>query len=142
MTHRSLTTIDTIGRLSQLASLLWIDYARVSRIPHTSERQGLILSALLESGETPLNHLQLVHLTGIDRSTMSEVVRRMEKRKLLKRTRNKADQRAILVSLTATGKAEAETVRKVAAAVSRDLDRRVKGLAGVSIVDQDQAKAA
>lgn len=73
---------------------------------------------------------------------MSEVVRRMEKRKLLKRTRNKADQRAILVSLTATGKAEAETVRKVAAAVSRDLDRRVKGLAGVSIVDQDQAKAA
>jgi DNA-binding MarR family transcriptional regulator len=47
---------------------------------------------------------ELVNRTGIDRSTLSDVVRRLQKRRLLQRRRTKDDARAYTVALTDKGR--------------------------------------
>ncbi|MBA2126176.1 MarR family transcriptional regulator [Hyphomicrobium methylovorum] len=50
-----------------------------------------------------LSQTQLVELTGIDRSTLADVVRRMMKKGLLQRRRTRDDARAYAVKLTELG---------------------------------------
>lgn len=51
-----------------------------------------------------LSQTDLVRATGIDRSTLADMIARMIKKGLLSRKRTKADARANAVSITATGK--------------------------------------
>ncbi len=51
-----------------------------------------------------LSQTDLVHHTGIDRSTLADMIARMIKKGLLSRQRTKADARANSVSITAAGK--------------------------------------
>lgn len=53
-----------------------------------------------------LSQTDLVKLTGIDRSTLADMISRLIKRGLLSRTRTKADARANSVKITAAGKRE------------------------------------
>ena len=45
----------------------------------------------------------LVDATGIDRSTMADIIRRLVERRLLRRRRSRADTRAYIIELTAEG---------------------------------------
>ncbi len=67
-----------------------------------------------------LNQQDLVRLTGIDRSTMAEMVGRLIKRGWLKRRRTKHDQRAYALSVAEEGQA---ALRACAAAVERAQER-------------------
>jgi DNA-binding MarR family transcriptional regulator len=51
-----------------------------------------------------LSQTDLVHATGIDRSTLADMIARMIKKGLLSRQRTKDDARANAVSITAAGK--------------------------------------
>lgn len=51
-----------------------------------------------------LSQTDLVKRTGIDRSTLADMISRLINRKLLSRTRTKADARANSVKITAAGK--------------------------------------
>ena len=62
-------------------------------------RQSTTLAALRDLKEASQN--DIVARTGIDRSTTSELLRRLEKRKLLSRRTNKKDRRAQTVRLNA-----------------------------------------
>jgi DNA-binding MarR family transcriptional regulator len=53
-----------------------------------------------------LSQTDLVKRTGIDRSTLADMISRLIKRSLLSRTRTKADARANSVKITAAGKKE------------------------------------
>lgn len=53
-----------------------------------------------------LSQTDLVRRTGIDRSTLADMISRLIKRKLLSRTRTKADARANSVRITAAGRKE------------------------------------
>lgn len=53
-----------------------------------------------------LSQTDLVKRTGIDRSTLADMISRLIKRNLLSRTRTKADARANSVKITAAGKKE------------------------------------
>ena len=65
-------------------------------------RQFAVLAALYDaSGQSQSS---LVQATGIDRSTLADMVARMEKGGLIKRTISKLDARAKTVSLSAAGK--------------------------------------
>ena len=84
-----------------------------------------------------LSQTQLVELTGIDRSTLADVVRRMLKKGLLQRRRTREDARAYAVKLTEEGwrvlkKAEPLARRadeKILSVLSNaDRERFVKGL--------------
>lgn len=65
-------------------------------------RQFSVLAAL--SGNEGVSQSDLVNATGIDRSTLADMVARMEGAGLIKRADSKTDARAKSVSLTAKGK--------------------------------------
>jgi DNA-binding MarR family transcriptional regulator len=74
-----------------------------------TQRQYAVLAALADhAGAT---QTQLVKLTGIDRSTLADMVARMIGKDLLARERSAADGRANAVQLTDTGREALEAAR-------------------------------
>lgn len=65
-------------------------------------RQFAVLAALF--GQEDQSQSRLVETTGIDRSTLADMVSRMEKSGLIKRVVSKSDARAKAVSLSAAGR--------------------------------------
>jgi DNA-binding MarR family transcriptional regulator len=68
-----------------------------------------------------LSQTGLVERTGIDRSTLADIVRRMQRKGLLQRRRTKEDARAYAVKLTDEGR----RVLRVAEPLARRVDERV-----------------
>jgi DNA-binding MarR family transcriptional regulator len=68
-----------------------------------TQRQYALLHAL-DGAPEGMTQTELVHATGIDRSTLADLVARMLSKKLLARERSATDARANLVRLDAAGK--------------------------------------
>jgi MarR family transcriptional regulator, temperature-dependent positive regulator of motility len=82
------------------------------------------LTVLLTVATHPgLNQLKLTELTGIDRSTLAELSKRLQKRGLLERRRTEEDARAYAVKVTNEGE---RLLRKAGPAAKR-IDTRVLG---------------
>ena len=79
-----------------------------------------------------LSQTNLVEKTGIDRSTLADIIRRMIKKGLLQRRRTKEDARAYAVRLTDEG----QRVLKSADPVARKVDDKV--LAALSVSERDR----
>ena len=90
----------------------------------------MILAALAEN--EGISQTAIVERSGIDRSTLAEIVRRLAKNGLLQRRRSKQDARAYVVTLTARGR---ETVRDVQA-LARRVDKQL--LAGLPQPEREQ----
>jgi MarR family transcriptional regulator, temperature-dependent positive regulator of motility len=73
------------------------------------------------AGNEGVSQTGLVDRTGIDRSTLADIVRRMLKKGLLQRRRTKEDARAYAVKLTEEGR----RVLKLADPLSRKVDERI-----------------
>lgn len=67
-----------------------------------TQRQFAVLAVLAE--QDGVSQSELVSRTGIDRSTLAEMVARMEAKGLTQRTKSALDSRANSVTLTATGR--------------------------------------
>ena len=67
-----------------------------------SDRQFIVLAALVRKEGT--SQAEISHDTGIDRSTMADVVKRLQSRGWVARRRSKSDGRAYAVKLTAEGR--------------------------------------
>jgi len=102
-------------------------------------RQFSVLAAL--SGNEGVSQSDLVNATGIDRSTLADMVARMEASGIIKRTDSKTDARAKSVSLTVKGKKAYEkalpAVVKADAALFSSLakakqDALIQGLTGLA----------
>lgn len=111
-------------------------------------RQFSVLAAL--SGNDGVSQSDLVNATGIDRSTLADMVARMEKAGLIKRVASKTDKRAKVVSLMAKGKKAYEkalpAVEKADAAIFEALAKTkqatlVSGLKDM-VAEADKAEAA
>lgn len=68
-----------------------------------------------------LSQTGLVDRTGIDRSTLADIVRRMQKKGLLQRRRTKEDARAYAVKLTDEGR----KVLRTAEPLAKKVDERI-----------------
>ncbi|MFM9941993.1 MAG: MarR family winged helix-turn-helix transcriptional regulator [Hyphomicrobiaceae bacterium] len=66
----------------------------------TPRQYAVLVAVSLNEG---LSQTDLVELTGVDRSTLADIVRRMLKKGLLQRRRTKEDARAYAVKLTEEG---------------------------------------
>jgi MarR family transcriptional regulator, temperature-dependent positive regulator of motility len=66
-----------------------------------------------------LSQTGLVDRTGIDRSTLADIVRRMQRKGLLQRRRTKEDARAYAVKLTDEGRKVLRTAEPLASRVDR-----------------------
>ncbi|MFN3867599.1 MAG: MarR family winged helix-turn-helix transcriptional regulator [Hyphomicrobiaceae bacterium] len=89
-------------------------------------RQYAVL--LTVAGNEGLSQTHLVDKTGIDRSTLADIVRRMLKKGLLQRRRTREDARAYAVKLTEEGWRLLQTVEPIA----REVDAAI-----VSALSQD-----
>ena len=84
----------------------------------TPRQYAILLTVAQNEG---LSQTQLVELTGIDRSTLADVVRRMLKKGLLQRRRTRDDARAYAVKLTDEG----TRVLKTHDPMARKVDERI-----------------
>ncbi|MHB8287239.1 MAG: MarR family winged helix-turn-helix transcriptional regulator [Caulobacteraceae bacterium] len=110
-----------LHRVLQLALDLYAEEAGPAAI---SQRQYAVLCAV--QADEGVSQTGLVRATGIDRSTLADMVSRMIGKGLLVRERSSADARANIVRTTEAGReALADAAPKVAAA-----DRRVLELLG------------
>jgi DNA-binding MarR family transcriptional regulator len=95
-------------------------YAEETGPDAVTQRQYAVLAAV--AAHEGLTQTDLVRSTGIDRSTLADLVARMIGKSLLARQRSTADARANTVSLTEAGRAALDAAKpKVAAADARIL---------------------
>lgn len=104
-----------------------------SREPGASDltKQQFTVLAAVEQNEG-ISQTDLVGITGIDRSTLAEMIRRMIEKGLLDRERTESDQRANAVRMAAGGKRALRTARTASERVERTL------LAGLSAADRQR----
>ncbi|HEY9595429.1 MAG TPA: MarR family winged helix-turn-helix transcriptional regulator [Spirochaetia bacterium] len=81
--------------------------------------QYLMMLVLWERDERSVG--ELCAILGLDTGTVSPLLRRMEKKGLVTRTRDRRDERTVMVALTAAGKALEPRVRSVPRAIAECL---------------------
>ena len=99
-------------------------------------RQFAVLTAVAENQD--ISQTGLVQVTGIDRSTIAEIVKRLLKRGLIKRRRTRIDARTYAVRLTDEGEALLTSVRPAAV---RAEERLAAALDKPCLSDLNQALA-
>ncbi|MFM9851152.1 MAG: MarR family winged helix-turn-helix transcriptional regulator [Hyphomicrobiaceae bacterium] len=90
--------IHLLHRVSQCASDIFA--LEVGDADLTPRQYAILLTVSQNEG---LSQTDLVERTGVDRSTLADIVRRMLKKGLLQRRRTKDDARAYAVKLTEEG---------------------------------------
>src|SRR5262245_19603918 len=120
------STIHLLHRAGQCAS----DIFQGEMVGDLTPRQYVVLSTVaMHEG---LSQTHLVERTGIDRSTLADVIRRMLKKGLLQRRRTRDDARAYAVKLTDEG----WRILKAAEPLAKRADERI--LAALPIRDRDR----
>ncbi|HTQ13866.1 MAG TPA: MarR family winged helix-turn-helix transcriptional regulator [Rhizomicrobium sp.] len=92
-------------------------YARETGARDLTKQQFTLLCALEHNDGVSQTHL--VETTGIDRSTLAEMVRRMRERGLLSRERTEEDMRANAVAITQGGRKALKSARQAAERAER-----------------------
>jgi DNA-binding MarR family transcriptional regulator len=108
--------IHLLHRVGQCASDIFQDELGAEDL---TPRQYAVLVAV--SQNEGLSQTQLVEKTGVDRSTLADIVRRMLKKGLLQRRRTKGDARAYAVKLTDEGR----RVLKLADPLAKRVDEKI-----------------
>ena len=90
--------IHLIHRVAQIAT----DLFEGRKKGNLTARQAAVLAAV--AADEGLNQTQPVEKTGVDRSTLADLVRRLVRKGLLQRHRTKADARAYAVKVTVAGR--------------------------------------
>ena len=108
--------IHLLHRASQTADET---FAALADEMDITPRQFVVLSAIASSPSS--SQTAIVETTGIDRSTLAEMVRRLEGRGLLRRKRSKLDARAYVVDLTSKGRNLLKRVEPVIAKADKAL---------------------
>jgi DNA-binding MarR family transcriptional regulator len=94
-------------------------YAREVGSRELTKQQFILLCALEQHDGA--NQTTLVEITGIDRSTLAEMVRRMLDKGLLSRERTEEDQRANAVAISLSGRKALRAARNAADRAERAL---------------------
>lgn len=93
------SAIHLLHRAGQCAGDLFTEEAALDGL--TPRQYAVLLAVSLEEG---VSQTHLVDRTGIDRSTLADIVRRMLKKGLVSRRRTRADARVYSVRLTDAGR--------------------------------------
>jgi DNA-binding MarR family transcriptional regulator len=94
-------------------------YAREAGARELTKQQFMLLAALEQNDGA--SQTALVEITGIDRSTLAEMVRRMLEKGLLTRERTEEDQRANAVAISPSGRKALRSARNAADRAERAL---------------------
>lgn len=114
------TLLHLLHRVSQIAT------DRFSQLPDSGNltvRQVIVMRAIAES--TNSNQTDITSVTGVDRSTLADIVRRLVKRNLVSRRRTKEDARAYALRLTDDGRQALDRATSLLAMVEAHLLERL-----------------
>ncbi|MBU1209749.1 MAG: MarR family winged helix-turn-helix transcriptional regulator [Alphaproteobacteria bacterium] len=114
--NSSASILHLLHRAGQCADEIFADSIGESSL---TPRQYEVLNAV-SSSEEPSQTL-LVELTGIDRSTLADIVRRLVERGLLERRRTRQDARMYAVKLSAEGETMLKSAEPAVKAVNERL---------------------
>ena len=112
------SVVHLLHKAAQIA-----DGAFTRAVRRLTPRQFAILKAVAAS--EGLSQTALISATGIDRSTISSVVRLLETSQLLARKRVRDDTRTYAVTLTDRGRRELERATQIADKVEAELLKRL-----------------
>jgi MarR family transcriptional regulator, temperature-dependent positive regulator of motility len=107
-----------LHRAGQCADDIFLAEMKINGL---TPRQLAVLMAVAQN--EGLSQTGIVGHTGIDRSTLADIVRRLKKKGLLQRRRAPLDQRAYIVKLTDEGR----RVLRIAEPLAKKIDGRVLG---------------
>lgn len=110
------STYHLLKRAGQHAANLYVDKVGKNGL---TQRQFAVLLAIDEN--SGLSQINLVALTGIDRSTLADLVGRLIAQGYVRRKRDKNDGRRNILNLTAAGKRALERAEPGVASVDRKL---------------------
>ena len=114
--------LSQVHRAEQAAALL---FAKNSAAKMTV-RQAIVLKAVLDNSGG--SQTDLVRATGVDRSTLADIVRRLQRRGWLQRRRTKEDARAYAVQLTPEGHKALQSARQAATKTEKALAQQMPGV--------------
>ena len=116
-----------LRRANQFANDLYTDEDEADGL---TQRQLAVLYAVDQNDGAGMSQTELVKATGIDRSTLADMIGRMMRRELLARKRTEEDQRANSVRITGAGKralrAALPAMQKAEAAILDALPTRLR----------------
>jgi DNA-binding MarR family transcriptional regulator len=113
--------IDLIHKAEQASAVAWVQAGGSNRM---SPRKLEILKVVAKH-PGGINQTSITEKTGIDRSTLADIVRRMADDGYLKRDRDKNDNRSIIVRLGFKGKEALASMEKVSAVANGVLLRSI-----------------
>jgi DNA-binding MarR family transcriptional regulator len=108
--------IHLLHRAAQCAEFIF--HAEITEADLTPRQLALLATLAQEEG---VSQTVLTERTHIDRSTLADIVRRLQKKGLLQRRRTKEDARAYAVKLTDEGR----RVLRMAEPLSKKVDERI-----------------
>lgn len=135
----AVSTSHLLHRVQQLAS---DRFALLVGESGVTLRQFVVMTAIAEAPD--VSQIDLVRTTGIDRSTLADMLTRLEKRSLVERKASAADARANAVSLTQAGTEMLAATRQHARAADAailDALPRLKRKAFVALLERLSAHA-
>jgi DNA-binding MarR family transcriptional regulator len=116
--HRSgpldISALHLLHRAGQCAEVL---FANETGKTELTPRQYAILASVQQNPD--ISQTGLVEQTGVDRSTLADIVRRLVKKGLLQRKRTRTDARMYAVRLTAKGQSALTSMKPAAARVDQ-----------------------
>ena len=118
--HRSgsldVSALHLLHRAGQCAEVLFTNETGKTDL---TPRQYAILASVSQNPD--VSQTGLVEQTGVDRSTLADIVRRLVKKGLLQRKRTRRDARMYAVRLTQKGQTALNSVKPAAARVDQRL---------------------
>lgn len=126
-----LKLINTLHRANQLAADEWAKAAHEAGECSLTPRQAAVLDAIAAANKP--SQTQVVELTGIDRSTLADITRRLVKRGFLARKRTKDDARTYALTVTADGHRELAASVAISDKVNKALIENVTGVLKLAI---------
>ncbi len=114
------SAVHLLHRAGQRAGDIFAD--EMSKVKLTPRQYAVLVSVAEHEG---LSQTGLVDRTGIDRSTLADIIRRMLRKGLLQRKRTKEDARAYSVRLTEEGR---QLLEDAAPGASRSEERLLAAL--------------
>ena len=108
--------LDLLHRASQLAEDC---FARLLPNVDVTPRQVAVLAAIDKNDG--VSQTYICNITGVDRSTLADIVRRLVVRKLVRRKRSKLDARAYELHVTEEGRRTLQRVTPILTSVEHEL---------------------
>lgn len=139
----TLMLANRLHRAEQIVADLWRQAAYSAGLGAMTLRQAAVIEFIsgFSDAASPPSQTDIVDRSDVDRSTLADVIRRLEKSGHIERRRTKHDARAYAIKLTALGQRDRAKISAALMAMDASLHARITGLDGLGIIEAETIKS-